>query len=121
MLFAGFYLYQKGEIRLGDVVILYQMAALITTMITTVSSFYASLQSWIVGFGRLHDILDLEEEKDAPEAEELDFSPQAEYGVLAEGVACRFGEFTVYEDLNLKLGKTGLYVMAGESGKGKRV
>ncbi len=119
MLFAGFYLYQKGEIRLGDVVILYQMAALITTMITTVSSFYASLQSWIVGFGRLHDILDLEEEKDAPEAEELDFSPQAEYGVLAEGVACRFGEFTVYEDLNLKLGKTGLYVMAGESGKGK--
>lgn len=119
MLFAGFYLYQNGEIRLGDVVILYQMAALITTMITTVSSFYASLQSWIVGFGRLHDILDLEEEKDAPEAEELDFSPQAEYGVLAEGVACRFGEFTVYEDLNLKLGKTGLYVMAGESGKGK--
>lgn len=119
MLFAGFYLYQKGEIRLGDVVILYQMAALITTMITTVSSGYSSLQSWIVGFRRLHDILDLEEEKDAPDAEDLEFSAQAEYGILAENVACRFGEFTVYEDLNMKFGKTGIYVLAGESGKGK--
>lgn len=119
MLFAGFYLYQRGEIRLGDVVILYQMAALIVNMITTISSYYASIQSWLVGFGRLHDILDLEEEQDGPEAADLDFSLQAEYGVRAEHIACRFGDFTVYEDLNLELDKKGIYIMAGESGKGK--
>ncbi len=149
MLFAGFCLYQRGEIRLGDVVVLYQMAALITTMITAISSGYASLQNWIVGFCRLHDILDLEEEKDGPEAEELRFSADAEEGaaaegdvaegaaaegaaaegaaaegaaaegVIAEGVACRFGELTVYENLNLSFGRKGLYVMMGESGKGK--
>ncbi|HBA49661.1 MAG TPA: hypothetical protein DCZ91_18060 [Lachnospiraceae bacterium] len=119
MLFAGFYLYQNGEIRLGDVVILYQMAALITTMITMVSSIYASLQSWLVNFHRLHDILDLEEEQDEPEARDMDFSAQADYGIEAEQVKCRFGEFTVYENLNLKLEKKGLYIMAGESGKGK--
>ncbi len=119
MLFAGFYLYQKGEIRLGDVVVLYHMAVLITIMINTVSSFYAGLQSWLVGFGRLHDILDLEEEQDAPDAEDLSFPVQAEYGVRAEHIACRFGEFTVYEDLNLQLGKNGIYILAGESGKGK--
>lgn len=119
MLFAGFYLYQKGEIRLGDVVMLYQMAALITTMITMVSSIYASLQSWLVSFHRLHDILDLEEEQDAPGAKDMDFPAQAEYGIEAEQVACRFGAFTVYENLSLKLGKKGLYIMAGESGKGK--
>lgn len=119
MLFAGFYLYQNGEIRLGDVVILYQMAALITTMITMVSSIYASLQSWRVSFHRLHDILDLEEEQDGPEARDMDFSSRADYGIEAEQVKCRFGEFTVYENLNLRLGKKGLYIMAGESGKGK--
>lgn len=119
MLFAGFYLYQNGEIRLGDVVILYQMAALITTMITMVSSIYASLQSWLVSFHRLHDILDLEEEKDGPEARDMDFSARADYGIEAEQVRCQFGEFTVYENLNLRLGKKGLYIMAGESGKGK--
>lgn len=119
MLFAGFYLYQNGEIRLGDVVILYQMAALITTMITMVSSIYASLQTWLVSFHRLHDILDLEEEQDAPEARDMDFSSRADYGIEAEQVKCRFGEFTVYENLNLRLGKKGLYIMAGESGKGK--
>lgn len=119
MLFAGFFLYQRGEIALGDVIILYQMAALITTMITTISSGYASVQSWIVGFRRLHDILDLEAEKDAPEAEERLFSPEAEEGIGAEGITCRFGEFTVYENLNMSLGKKGIYVMMGESGKGK--
>lgn len=119
MLFAGFYLYQNGEIRLGDVVILYQMAALITTMITMVSALYASLQSWLVSFHRLHDILDLEEERDVPEARDMDFSAQADYGIEAEQVKCRFGEFTVYENLNLRLEKKGLYIMAGESGKGK--
>lgn len=119
MLFAGFYLYQRGEIRLGDVVILYQMAALITNMITTISSGYASLQKWGVGFRRLHDILDLEEERDAPEAEERSFSTQAEHGILAEGISCRFGEYAVYEELNLKFGKRGIYLMMGESGKGK--
>jgi len=119
MLFAGFYLYQNGEIRLGDVVILYQMAALITTMITMFSSIYASLQTWLVSFHRLHDILDLEEEQDGPEARDMDFSSRADYGIEAEQVKCRFGEFTVYENLNLRLGKKGLYIMAGESGKGK--
>ena len=119
MLFAGFYLYQNGDIRLGDVVILYQMAALITTMITMVSSIYASLQTWLVSFHRLHDILDLEEEQDGPEARDMDFSARADYGIEAEQVKCRFGEFTVYENLNLKLEKKGLYIMAGESGRGK--
>lgn len=119
MLFAGFYLYQNGEIQLGDVVILYQMAALITTMITMVSSIYASLQSWMVSFHRLHDILDLEEERDAPGARDMDFSAQADCGIKAEQVKCRLGEFTMYENLNLRIGKKGLYVMAGESGKGK--
>lgn len=122
MLFVGFYLYRRGEIRLGDVVILYQMAALITTMITMFSSVYASLQSWIVGFRRLHDILDLEEEQDAPGAEDMDFSFQPAYsGIAAEHVRCRLGDFTVYEDLNLTFGQKGLFILAGESGKGKTV
>lgn len=120
MLFAGFYLYRRGEIRLGDIAILYQMAALITTMIATVSSVYASFQSWIVGFRRLHDILDLEEEQDAPGAEDMDFPFQSACsGITAEHVACRLGESTVYEDLNLQFGKKGLFILAGESGKGK--
>lgn len=119
MLFAGFFLYQRGEIRMGDVVILYQMAALITAMITMISSGYASFQNWIVGFRRLHDILDLEEEKDAPGANDMSFSSEAEEGIAVEGVACRFGEFAVYDNLNLELGKKGIYVMMGESGKGK--
>ena len=122
MLFAGFYLYRRGEIRLGDVVILYQMAALVTTMITMVSSVYASLQSWIVGFQRLHDILDLEEEQDAPGAGDMDFSLQSAYnGITAEHVTCRLGDFTVYEDLNLTFGQKGLFILAGESGQGKTV
>lgn len=119
MLFAGFYLYQRGEIRLGDVAILYQMAALIVTMISTVSSSYSGLQNWIVGFRRLRGILVLEEEKDGPGAGEIGFSTQAEYGIQAQGVICRFGETKVYEGLELEIGKTGLHIMAGESGKGK--
>lgn len=119
MLFAGFYLYQRGEIRLGDVVILYQMAALITAMISMFSSVYASLQNWIVGFRRLRDILDLEEEQDESGAKDMDFSDQAEYGILAEDVTCRLGEYTVYENLNRKFDKKGLFFMTGESGKGK--
>lgn len=122
MLFAGFYFYRRGEIRLGDVAILYQMAALITTMITMFSSVYASLQSWIVGFQRLHDILDLEEEQDAPGAGDMDFSLQSAYnGITVEHVTCRLGDFTVYEDLNLTFGQKGLFILAGESGKGKTV
>lgn len=119
MLFAGVFLYQRGEIRLGDVLVLYQMAALIITMITTISSSYASFQNWIVSFHRLRDILDLEEEKDAPGAEDMGFSPEAENGILARGITCRFGEYTVYENLNLEIGRKGLYLMMGESGKGK--
>lgn len=119
MLFAGVFLYQRGEIRLGDVLILYQMAALIITMITTISSGYASFQNWIVSFHRLRDILNLEEEKDAPGAEDLRFSLEAETGILARGITCRFGEYTVYENLNLEIGPKGIYIMMGESGKGK--
>lgn len=119
VLFAGFFLYRRGEINLGEVVILYQMAALITTMITTVSSGYSSLQNWIVGFRRLQDILNLEEEKDIPGAEDIDFSPEAEYGIQAKGIACRFGEYKVYENLDLEFEKKGIYIMTGESGKGK--
>ena len=72
-----------------------------------------------MSFHRLHDILDLEEEHDGPEARDMDFSAQADCGIEAEQVKCRLGEFTVYENLNLRIGKKGLYVMAGESGKGK--
>lgn len=119
LLFVGFFLYQRGEILLGDIVIIYQMASLITTMITTISSIYASIQSWIVGFGRLHDILDLEEEEDSAGAKELFFDPKAENGIVAQDILCRLGNVTIHENLNLTLGKRGLYVMAGESGKGK--
>jgi len=119
MLFVGLFLHMRGEIRLGDIVILYQMAALITNMITSISNGYASLQNWIVSIGRLHDILDLEEETDGPEAKELDFCADAEYGIRVEGVSCRFDGYTIYEDLNLEVEKKGLYIMMGESGKGK--
>lgn len=119
LLFIGFFLYQRGEILLGDILMIYQMAALITTMITTISSSYASVQNWIVGFNRLHDILDLEEEKDGDGAADLNFDSKAEAGILARDVLCRPGGVTVHENLNLKLEKQGLYVMAGESGRGK--
>lgn len=119
LLFVGFFLYQRGELLLGDIVMIYQMAALITNMITTISSSYASVQNWIVGFGRLHDILDLEEEEDAEGAENLAFDPEAEEGILVRDILCRLGDVTVHEHLNLKLGKRGIYVMAGESGRGK--
>lgn len=119
LLFAGFFLYRKGEILLGDIVVLYQMASLITNMITTISSLYASFQSWIVGFGRLHNILDLEEEEDSIDAKELVFNPEAEESILAQNIRCRLGNTTIHENLNLKLKKRGIYVMAGESGRGK--
>ena len=230
MLFAGFFLYKKGEIRMGDIVILYQMAGLIINMITTVSSSYASIQSWRVGFSRLRDILDLEEERDAAGAEEHVFgediakveghvfgediakveghvfredmtgaeghvfsediakieehafseditgaeehvfgediakaeehvfgadavkaerhAPEsdivsaeewafgthaastkgaafdadgdaADTGISAQGILCRLGDVTIHENLCLNLERRGLYVMAGESGRGK--
>lgn len=119
LLFAGFYLYQRGSIRLGDIAVIYQMAALITAMITSVSSFYASFQNWAVGFGRLHDILDLEEEQDPQGARDLAFEPGAAQGIRGEGLTCRLGDTTVYEDLTLELGNRGIYVLAGESGRGK--
>lgn len=63
--------------------------------------------------------MDLEEERDASGAEDIDFSPEAEFGIQAEKMTCRFGEYEVYEDLNLKCGKKGICLMMGESGKGK--
>ncbi|MBD5459919.1 MAG: ABC transporter ATP-binding protein [Lachnospiraceae bacterium] len=119
ILFVGFFLYQRGELLLGDIVMIYQMAALITYMLSTISSSYAGIQSWIVGFGRLHDILDLEEEEDASGAKELTFDTEADDGIRARNILCRLGDITVHENLNLSLEKRGIYMIAGESGKGK--
>lgn len=119
LLFVGLFLYQRGELALGDIVMISQMAVLITTMITMISSGYASIQSWRVGFSRLHDILDLEEEEDAPGARDLTFDQEARQGILARDILCRLGDVTVHEDLNLALGRLGIYVVAGESGRGK--
>ena len=117
MLFAGCILYQRGEIGLGGMVVLYQMAALITAMISGISFGYGAFQRWLVSFRRLHDILDLEEEP--LDGRDMGFELRAESGILARGVACRPGGHSVYEDLDLELGSRGLYVMSGESGKGK--
>ncbi len=119
LLFLGLFLYQRGQLVLGDIAMIYQMAALITTMITMTSSTYAAVQSWRVGFARLHDILDLEEETDAAGARDLTFDGNAGEGILARDIRCALGEVTIHEDLNLALGSRGIYVMAGESGKGK--
>lgn len=116
MLFAGCILYRRGEIRLGDMVVLYQMTALITAMFLGISSGYAAFQGWIVGFRRLHDILDLEEERGPSGGENLRFSSQTEAGIEARGVACRGGHIS-YGDLNLEA--KGLYLLMGESGRGK--
>lgn len=116
MLFAGCILYRRGEIRLGDMVVLYQMTALITAMFLGISSGYAAFQGWIVGFRRLHDILDLEEERGPSGGENLRFSSQTEAGIEARGVACRGGRIS-YGDLNLEA--KGLYLLMGESGRGK--
>ena len=70
-----------------------------------------------MSFRRLHDILDLEEEP--LDGRDMGFELRAESGILARGVACRPGGHSVYEDLDLELGSRGLYVMSGESGKGK--
>jgi ABC-type multidrug transport system fused ATPase/permease subunit len=76
-----------------------------------------AFQRWLVSFRRLHDILDLEEEP--LDGRAMGFELRAESGILARGVACRPGGHSVYEDLDLELGSRGLYVMSGESGKGK--
>ena len=76
-----------------------------------------AFQRWLVSFRRLHDILDLEEEP--LDGRDMGFELRAESGILARGVACRPGGHSVYEDLDLELGSRGLYVMSGESGKGK--
>ena len=76
-----------------------------------------AFQRWLVSFRRLHDILDLEEEP--LDGRDMGFELRAESGILARGVVCRPGGHSVYEDLDLELGSRGLYVMSGESGKGK--
>lgn len=76
-----------------------------------------AFQRWLVSFRRLHDILDLEEEP--LDGRDMGFELRAESGILARGVACRPGGHSVYENLDLELGSRGLYVMSGESGKGK--
>lgn len=116
MLFAGCILYQRGEIRLGDMVVLYQMTALNTAMFLGISSGYAAFQSWIVGFRRLHDILDLEEERGPSGGEDLRFSTRTEAGIQARGVACQGGHIAYG---NLSLEAKGLYLLMGESGRGK--
>ena len=73
----------------------------------------------MVSFHRLHDILDLEEERDAPEARDMDFSAQADCGIEAEQVKCRLGEFTVYENLNLRIGKRDSMSWQEKAGKEK--
>ncbi len=116
MLFAGCILYQRGEIRLGDMVVLYQMTALITAMFLGISSGYAAFQSWIVGFRRLHDILDLEEERGPSGGEDLRFSTRTEAGIQVRGVVCQGGHIAYG---NLSLEAKGLYLLMGESGRGK--
>lgn len=116
VLFAGCILYQRGEIRLGDMVILYQMTALITAMFLGISSGYAAFQSWIVGFRRLHDILDLEEERGPSGGKKLSFSSRTEMGIQVRGVACQGGNI-LYGNLDLET--KGLYLLMGESGRGK--
>ncbi len=65
-----------------------------------------AFQRWLVSFRRLHDILDLEEEP--LDGRDMGFELRAESGILARGVACRPGGHSVYEDLDLELGRLGL-------------
>lgn len=142
VLLIGFLLYQNGQIMLGDIIMIYQMASLVITMVTTITNTYASLQNALVGFSRLRGILELPQEdmgtvemgksgsevviaKSVPEAvitkgnTERAFDRDAASGIAAKQLSCTLGEYTVFQDLNLQTGSKGLYILTGESGKGK--
>lgn len=160
VLLIGFLLYQNGQIMLGDIIIIYQMASLIITMVTTITDTYASLQNALVGFSRLQGILELPQEdmgtvetgkteseaaitKSVTEAviikseietlvtksetgalitkgnTERAFDRDAVFGIVAKQLSCTLGEYTVFQNLNLQTGSKGLYILTGESGKGK--
>jgi len=57
MLIAGIWLYRNGRIIMGDIIILYQMAALIVNMITSVTGVYSSLRNAYVGFSRCRNTI----------------------------------------------------------------
>ena len=142
VLMIGFLLYQKGQIMLGDIIIIYQMASLVITMVTTITNTYASLQNALVGFSRLQGILELPQEdmsiievgksesevviaKSDTEARstkgnaESSFDVEASAGLTAKSLSCILGGYTVFQNLNLQTGSKGLYILTGESGKGK--
>ena len=142
VLMIGFLLYQKRQIMLGDIIIIYQMASLVITMVTTITNTYASLQNALVGFSRLQGILELPQEdmsiievgksesevviaKSDTEARstkgnaESSFDVEASAGLTAKNLSCILGGYTVFQNLNLQTGSKGLYILTGESGKGK--
>ena len=178
VLMIGFLLYQKGQIMLGDIIIIYQMASLVITMVTTITNTYASLQNALVGFSRLQGILELpQEDKGIIEGEKSEsevmltkygtevmlprfewevvmtksgsevmmtksetevmmtkseteieitkgntgssFDMEASIGLAAKNLSCTLGGYTVFQNLNLQTGRKGLYILTGESGKGK--
>lgn len=141
VLMIGFLLYQKGQIMLGDIIIIYQMASLIITMVTMITNTYASLQNAWVGFSRLQGILELPQEDMSivdigrTEAEtaiakgntggstkgndEVAFGKEVASGIAARQLSCALGGYTILQNFNLKIGNKGLYILTGESGKGK--
>lgn len=152
MLIAGIWLYGNGHIMLGDIVILYQMAALIVNMITSFTSVYSSLRNAYIGYSRCKDTMLLPEEgQEIFEtgrglSEERNELSEEEYGVpekrgemsgkafavtaimadrsapegiAAERLSCILNDYSVFENLNLYTKDRGLYLLTGESGKGK--
>lgn len=120
VLLIGFLLYQNGQIMLGDIIIIYQMASLIITMVTTITNTYASLQNALVGFSRLQGILELpQEDMSTVETEKSELEAPSSFGIAAKQLSCTLGEYIVFQNLNLQTGSKGLYILTGESGKGK--
>lgn len=118
VLMIGFLLYQKGQIMLGDIIIIYQMASLVITMVTTITNTYASLQNALVGFSRLQGILELPQE-DMGIVEIGKSETETSAGLASKKLSCTLGGYTIFQNLNLKIGSKGLYILTGESGKGK--
>lgn len=118
LLLAGILLYRRGNIAIGDVVILYQLSILIITMITSFSSTYTRLQNSFVGLERIEGILDLPEEN-LQGIKELTTLEQSQGLEMKHLEVCFDNDVKVLYDTDVFTGPHGLYAITGESGRGK--
>lgn len=116
---VSLFLYSKGSLSLASVVMISQMANLITTMILSLASTLTDLHTSLVGVERIFDIIDLPLE----DTKGKDFSTEAiheETLVSAIETGCRFSDGnSAFDRLVMDIPSSTCVALRGESGCGK--